>query len=455
MGHAINSHKAVPIAAEYLVGAMAVIVLAGWFFGAEALTGVAPGQVAMKANTAVGFLLLAAALHFASAQRNFRWQQCLSLGAVLIGGLTVVEYILGVNFRMDEALFRDPAHALYPGRMALVTALNFVLLGAAMLLPRFSWADYVKEYLALMAALFSMFAVIGYLYEVPALYGVVGPTSTGMALHTGVGGLLLALGFLFVERETGFVRVFEGPSIASMVARYMVPLAVLVPAGLGAIFIRSRWNFSHPHLVMALSVVSDIVLLVLLIWTLAFMIQRVERERALVQLQAETDRLTGIYNRRYFETSLEAEVERARRYGSPMSLLLIDVDRFKELNDRHGHLVGDRVLRRLVRECESRLRTSDVFCRYGGEEFAIIAPETTGQAGIVLARRVREGVEAMRMDFLAESITISMGVAAWEPSFATNEDFIAAADSALYLSKKAGRNREHLYMRKSADEIVS
>jgi diguanylate cyclase (GGDEF)-like protein len=172
-----------------------------------------------------------------------------------------------------------------------------------------------------------------------------------------------------------------------------------------------------------------------------------------VQRQAETDRLTGIYNRRYFELSLEAEVQRAQRYGSPLSLLLFDVDRFKELNDRHGHLVGDQVLKRLVRQCEANLRTSDVLCRYGGEEFAIIAPETSAAAAAALARRVRQDVEAMRLDYIAETVTISVGVAEWEPDFSKKEDFIGAADWALYAAKNAGRNRESLYTKTSRDEI--
>jgi predicted signal transduction protein with EAL and GGDEF domain len=245
-----------------------------------------------------------------------------------------------------------------------------------MLLPTFKWSDHVKESLALVVTLTSTFAIVGYLYGVPALYGAVSSSSYAMALHTGVNFLLLSLGFLFVERETGFVRVFHGSSIASIVARYLVPVAFLVPAVLGGIFIRTRWSLGHPNMVMALTVVSNIVLLVGLIWLLASMIQRVEAERAAVQQQAETDKLTGIYNRRHFEASLELEIQRARRYGAPLALLMIDVDNFKLLNDRHGHLAGDRMLCRLARECESCLRISDVFCRYGGDEFVIIAPET-------------------------------------------------------------------------------
>jgi diguanylate cyclase (GGDEF)-like protein len=196
---------------------------------------------------------------------------------------------------------------------------------------------------------------------------------------------------------------------------------------------------------MALTVVSNIVLLVGLIWLLASMIQRVEAERAAVQQQAETDKLTGIYNRRHFEASLELEIQRARRYGAPLALLMIDVDNFKLLNDRHGHLVGDRMLCRLARECESCLRTSDVFCRYGGDEFVIIAPETSAQAAMAMARRMRQNIDAVSTDQSFGALAISIGIAIWEDNFKTNDDFIAAADSALYQAKSAGRNCESLY----------
>lgn len=403
----------------------------------------------MKANTAIAFLLLAGALYCAAMRRNFGWQQGLALGAVLLGLLTLLEYALGFNFGMDELLFRDPVGSLYPGRMSPITAANFVLMGTAMLLPGFKWSDYAKESLALVVALASTFAIVGYLYGVPALYGAVSYSSSAMALHTGVNFLLLSIGFLFVERETGFVRVFHGSSIASMVARYLVPIAFLTPVVLGAIFIRTRWSLGHPHMVMALTVVSNIVLLVGLIWLLASMIQRVEAERAAVQQQAETDKLTGIYNRRHFETSLELEIQRARRYGASLALLMIDVDNFKQLNDSYGHLVGDRMLCRLARECESCLRTSDVFCRYGGDEFVIIAPETSAQAAVAMARRMRQNIDALGMDQSFGTLGISIGIAVWEDNFKTNDDFIAAADSALYQAKSAGRNRECLYPPKS------
>jgi diguanylate cyclase (GGDEF)-like protein len=431
--------------AACLVGTIACIALAGWILRIPVLTSLVPGLVSMKANTAIGFLLLSGALCAASEGRWPRWQRWFAVAAALLSSLTLFEYVSGISLGIDQVLFRDPVNSLHPGRMAPISAVNFLLLAAALLIPSSRRGNYVKEGLALLLALSATLAIVGYIYGVPAFYGAISTNSSAMALHTGASFLALAIGFLLIPRQEGFIHVLRGPSIAAMAARYMLLPATLVPVVLGGLFIRSRWNLGHPHLVMALSVVSDIVLLVILIWLFALMIRRIELERAVMQRQAETDQLTGIYNRRHFETSLDQEIERARRYGSPLSLLMVDVDNFKLLNDRHGHLVGDRLLCQLTRECESCLRSSDVFCRYGGDEFVIIAPETPGQAAMALARRMRQSLGAMGRDSSLETLAISIGVAVWEESFKTKDDIIGAADSALYQAKSAGGGRECLY----------
>jgi diguanylate cyclase (GGDEF)-like protein len=441
--------RRLPRIAACLVGTIACISLAGWILRIPVLTSIFPGVVSMKANTAIAFLLLSGAVCAATQDRWPGWQRLLAVAAAALGLLTLIEYASGTSFGIDQILFRDPARAPHPGRMAPISAVNFLLLAAALLMPSSKLTNYIKEALALLLALSATFAMVGYIYGVPALYGAVSGSSTAMALHTGASFLLLAVAFLLIPRQEGFVQVLRGPSIASMAARYMLPPAVLVPVVLGGLFIRSRWNLGHPHVVMALSVVSDIVLLVVLIWLFAVMIQRVETERALMQRQADTDKLTGIYNRRHFETSLELEIQRARRYGAPLALLMIDVDNFKRLNDSYGHLVGDRMLYRLARECESCLRTSDVFCRYGGDEFVIIAPETSAQAAVAMARRMRQNIDGVSTDQSFGPLAISIGITVWEDNFKTNDDFIAAADSALYRAKSAGRNREYLYTPKS------
>jgi diguanylate cyclase (GGDEF)-like protein len=441
--------RRLPRIAACLVGAIACISLAGWILRIPVLTSIVPGLVSMKANTALAFLMLSGALCAAAEGRWPGWQRWLPVAAVVLSSSTLFEYVSGISLGIDQALFRDPVSSSHPGRMAAITSVNFLLLAAALLTPSSKRGNYIKEGLALLLTLSSTLAIVGYIYGVPAFYGALGNSSTAMALHTGASFLVLAIGFLLIPRQEGFVHVLRGPSIAAMAARYMLLPATLVPVVLGGLFIRSRWNLGHPHLVMALSVVSDIVLLVALIWLFALMIRRIERERALIQHQAETDQLTGIYNRRHFESSLDQEIERARRYGAPLSLLMIDVDNFKLLNDHYGHLVGDRLLYQLTRECESCLRASDVFCRYGGDEFVIIAPETTGQAAMALARRMRQNIDAMGLDGSPGTVAISIGIAVWEESFKTKDDIIAATDSALYQAKSAGRGRECLYSPKS------
>src|SRR5579859_1837574 len=212
--------RLVPHMAAYLAGMVASIVLAGWILRIPTLTSVVPGLVSMKANTAICFLLLSGALYAAAECRWPRWQGGLAIAAAFLASLTLFEYVSGTSLGIDQALFRDLALSPHPGRMSPITAANFVLLASALLVPPFKRSDYLKEALALLLALSATFAIVGYIYGVPTLYGALSSSSTAMALHTGVNFLLLAIGFLFVERETGFVRVFHGSSIASMVARY-------------------------------------------------------------------------------------------------------------------------------------------------------------------------------------------------------------------------------------------
>lgn len=440
-----NPSWTAPRLAAHVAGAIATLAMAGWVFDLPALTTFFTSTTSMKANCALSFILLAGALHLATSRQYVRLQAFLAGAAVVVGGLTLIEYVAGRSLGIDQLLFTDPIPSPHPGRMSPISALNFVLLGIALMPSQRLRSGVLRELLALAVTMTSMFAVVGYLYGTPALYGAISSSWTPIAPQTGGSFILLAIGFLFIPRHDGWVRIFHGRSIAAMVARFLVPVAIMVPIFLGAVFMHERLSGGRLGLAMALSVVSNVVLLVALIWYFSFMVQRTEEEREALRHQAETDRLTGIYNRRYFESDLEQEVERTRRYRTSLSLIIFDIDWFKKLNDRYGHLVGDRVLMRVARECERNLRSTDVFCRYGGEEFAIIAPETGATAALQLARRIREAVASMTRDGYHEAVTISAGVATWEKSFSTKEDLIAAADKALYRAKDLGKNRECLH----------
>jgi len=170
-----------------------------------------------------------------------------------------------------------------------------------------------------------------------------------------------------------------------------------------------------------------------------------ERTRMMQKLQklATTDGLTKLYNSRSFYTQLELEVDRYNRYRHPLSLLLLDIDNFKEFNDTFGHLEGDKVLVRFSLIIKSCLRTNDSAYRYGGEEFTVILPETNGDEAKTVAQRIRSSLETENFSPTPDKkakITISIGVTQYFPKEELSA-FIRRADRAMYLSKKNGRNR--------------
>jgi diguanylate cyclase (GGDEF)-like protein len=157
---------------------------------------------------------------------------------------------------------------------------------------------------------------------------------------------------------------------------------------------------------------------------------------------AMKDTLTGIFNRRHFMARLESEWKRFRRYGHPLSLLILDIDHFKSINDRFGHDVGDDVIIAVARLCETQTRDSDVAARIGGEEFAIVLPETDLDEARVAAERLRVAVTAQPFDTSAGplTVTISVGTALADTNAGGIADIIKRADEALYAAKRGGRN---------------
>lgn len=159
---------------------------------------------------------------------------------------------------------------------------------------------------------------------------------------------------------------------------------------------------------------------------------------------AVIDAVTGVFNKRYFSDRLKEELAHARRAKVPLSLMMLDVDFFKKINDTHGHLAGDFALAHIAKTVQKMVRVSDVFARYGGEEFVILLRNTDEKGAAQLAERIRRTVEISPASFEAHTlpITISLGVASLsETDYASPEVFIEAADSYLYQSKQGGRNR--------------
>ncbi|MFH0808085.1 MAG: GGDEF domain-containing protein [archaeon] len=166
-----------------------------------------------------------------------------------------------------------------------------------------------------------------------------------------------------------------------------------------------------------------------------------DEKNELVKL-ADEDVLTGLGNRRYFNKILKKEASSACRNGRDLSLVFFDIDHFKPFNDNYGHDAGDFVLSKLGRIVSKNVRASDIVSRYGGEEFAVILPDTDKKGGYAAAEKIRKAVESERWEYAGEDlgkVSVSLGVSGY--NYADIESFIKRADEAAYVAKESGRNR--------------
>ncbi len=184
--------------------------------------------------------------------------------------------------------------------------------------------------------------------------------------------------------------------------------------------------------------------------------------RELLRNQSIRDPLTGLYNRRYLEESLNRELHRANRTGRNASLVMLDLDHFKHFNDTFGHQVGDILLREVAGVIKSRVRAGDLACRYGGEEFSLIVAEVDTEGTYKCVESIRDAIKHLSLHNRGQTlgtITVSAGIATYPAHGENSEDLIRAADEALYRAKKAGRDCIFVYeplesSSKSADKTI-
>ena len=172
-------------------------------------------------------------------------------------------------------------------------------------------------------------------------------------------------------------------------------------------------------------------------------LEEIQTLRDQLREQATRDRLTGLFNRRYFEEAMPAELFKARRSGQPLAVMLLDIDHFKQVNDRYGHLAGDHALRLFAQTVQEHIRKSDIACRYGGEEFVIAFPDMSLAEACKRANKVREAFKSISIKFekYRFNVTVSIGVGVFIGGDETQDQLLNQIDQALYAAKASGRDR--------------
>ena len=422
---------------------VAVGVLLGWQLDVPLLRAVLPGANSMKPISAGAFLLAGVALlNRCSALPVPGLSRVLSAMVGAIGASSLLAYALGLPL-FSDGWFPDPeAMALgrVPGRMSALTALGFCLLGLLGLLPDNGGWWRLRQALGLLVLAVSMFALASFGYQAGVSAGR--PDLTPVAIHTALLFLVSAMAWLGCLPPLGLMRVVYAPGLGGLVARRLLLPALLLPSLLG-LFARVAGDWlawTTTTQVSALALVSGSAM-AWLIWWVALLLDRLERERAqVVALHDEslTDALTGLPNRRAFDEAIAGMVHGRREHDRCFSLLMLDLDRFKDYNDAYGHLAGDEVLRRTALLLRGALRPGDLPARYGGEEFAVLLPETDPHEARRVAERVVEAFHGENWPH--RPVTISAGLAAAGRDEGA-AGVVGRADRALYAAKSAGRDR--------------
>ena len=405
---------------KFVVGAaalcgLAVLLLCAWALGDRALGTFPDAPAAFDTLSAVSLFLLTVGVLLARFGTSRRPGRLISALGGLVG--------LGSLFA--------------PGAMAPATGAALLCYGGASLL--FLVRRYgLGQAVAALAFLPSLGSAIGYLLGTQVLFGL--PPALVL-----VATVLCGVALLGGTAHRGAIRVFLSRTISGSFARKQILVATVAPIALAVFYARFLPEGAQP-LALAETVGTIIVIAWITIGATALVGRRldIKRHRAEAELRnmARHDALTGLLNRRSMNISMPQRHAEARAEGQPITLMMCDLDHFKNLNDEHGHAVGDEVLRRTAQRVHAAVRDSDLVFRYGGEEIAVLLECGPGDA-VRIAEKIREAVKSRGRRAGDEGyppVTISIGAATSEHAKTELKELLAAADQALYTAKDAGRD---------------
>ncbi len=427
------------VAVGYFAIVTAVLVFfGGWVGHSGLLKSIAPTFASMKPNTSVAIALLGTALVLKQTRSGGGAAAIAAAsGALIIGVVTLMEYLFDWSAGIDQILFSDKTAPFVPERPAAATGTMITLLGMALLCVSRPALQRIRIIAAVGTALIAWATLNGYVFGPEALREV--PAFGAVALHSAAILLLLGVAVLATRPISWQVGIVFGSGIGGVICRWLLPPALLAPPVLGWLLSRegaldvlpAQFDFA---VYSAISTAGSIGLIMLLVRRLTV----IDAERSAATLLSRRDPLTGIPNRRAFDSFLLEAFNLSKRHGHALSLMLLDIDRFKSYNDAFGHPAGDELLRTIAALLTSIARDTDLVARVGGEEFAVVLPETDAAGALRLAERTRYEVE--QSSGFQRPVTVSIGIAALSAYMADPKVLVQECDLALYRAKSSGRN---------------
>lgn len=330
----------------------------------------------------------------------------------------------------------------FSNSMGINTAIMMAFLSSALLLGQFGKVM-TAQVVAFVGLAVPMLSIIGYAYGITSFFG-------HMSILTTTYGIFLGISVLFIHAKHGAVHALLSPHIGGRIARFQVCIGCFVPIFIGYLFIKTLISVKLEDLFGLYVVVISWFIIVLIIFS-AIIQEKIDKQRRdaeLALIKAATyDSLTGLANRRHFMELAKSALEQSTLVTAETYILMLDVDHFKSVNDRAGHAIGDKVLIAIASTLNKSVRRTDLVCRLGGEEFAIILPNTSEEDALFVAEKIRtevEQTEILGYTDIYGQVTISIGLAKAEDQ-QTIDVVLTHADKALYLAKESGRNKSILY----------
>lgn len=430
-----------PLGLTGLLLACAVLVL-GYGLGLTLLYRPLLGGPATHPLTALGLALLGLCALLWKQGYLRREAEPLAWLALALGAVRLADIYLGLDmlgpFTPFQALLEKNRILGTPIATGANTAAMLTMLAMAAIL-NCRRKPMISQILAALALGFPFVSLVGYAYGLSQFYG-------RMALSTALIALPVGFAILLASAQRGFMHAILSPWIAGRIARVQLAIGFLVPILLG--FGAQTISLQHGDALYGLLIVLINLFIGGMITYSAMVQESIDQKRRAAERRlahvASRDPLTGLPNRRHLFDHASAQLARAAREKSPLSLLILDIDHFKRLNDEYGHVVGDQVLIRLARLIEETVRGQDVPARFGGEEFVILLPNTQLDGAVALAEKLRARIESGCHDLLSDGksvVTASIGCAECTASQKDIQALINHADQALYRAKALGRNR--------------